>query len=446
MLNSMQIDLYQRLQEFELDDPTHEFGFTRHLMKSHGWKLVYAQRAIDEYKKFVFLAVVADHHAVPSDQVWHAHVLLTESYWEEFCPQVLGRKLHHHPARGGKTEREKFHRLYAQTMVSYRHFFGSPPTDIWSPSDLRFGAELKMQRVNLSNNWVVSKSLPQIPPARLAIILGIATIITMITARSVHADTEYPLGKSWNLSFDQGITIFLISIVLGLTLRYLIRLPYKQPHKPELAIDQVAYLAGGYQRVIELAIVQLVHQGCLHPNVSYRTFSIEKIVTEATPLQQQVIQQVHLTPEFKDLREAEKYQPDFTQKILQQLQQEKLLMQGWPLLMGLSWIIFLLITFLVSFLFLFMSQELRHNLYETLLPPWFIVCIFTLCFFVPSSKTIWGSRVLADLQKNHDVYDVTQRFALYGYSVLSGGTLDDLKQIFSAQAQADSDARGGCGC
>jgi hypothetical protein len=78
MLNAFQAALYQRLQDFELDDPTHEFGFTRHLMKNHGWTLTYAQRAIAEYKKFAFLTVVANHQVAPSDQVdqvWHAHVL-----------------------------------------------------------------------------------------------------------------------------------------------------------------------------------------------------------------------------------------------------------------------------------------------------------------------------------------------------------------------------------
>jgi len=38
---------------------------------------------------------------------------------------------------------------------------------------------------------------------------------------------------------------------------------------------------------------------------------------------------------------------------------------------------------------------------------------------------------------------VTQRFALYSYKVLSGGALDDLKQIFTAE---DEEATaGGCG-
>jgi uncharacterized protein (TIGR04222 family) len=447
MQNTFQNNLYQRLQDFELDDPTHEFGFTRHLMKSQGWTMVYAQRVIVEYKKFAFLAVVANHQVVPSDQVdqvWHSHVLLTQSYWEEFCPQVLGRKLHHHPARGGQTERSEFHDFYVQTIVSYRHFFGSPPTDIWSPPDLRFGAELKMQRVNLINNWVIPKSLPQMPLARSVSILGIATIITMVTARRVNAATEDFLEKYWNLTFEQGIAIWCMSIVLGLMLRYVIRLPLKQPHKPELDIYQIAYLAGGCQRAIELAIVQLVHEGYLSPSVGYRSFSIEKLLpNDATLLQKQVMQQVHLTPEFKDLRGAEKYQTNF---LYQQLQQENLLMKGWPLMIGFSWVILVSITGLSLFMSIFIRQALRESLYEIALPIWFIAFTFTLCCFVLSTKTLWGSRILANLKKNHDVYDVTQRFALYGYTVLSGGALDDLNQIFSAQVQADRDSACGCGC
>lgn len=165
IFNPVQSALYQRLQAFEIDDPTHEFGFTRHLLRNHGWTDAFAQRAIAEYKKFAFLAVVAQHQVVPSDQVdqlWHAHLLLTKSYWGEFCPKILEKNLHHHPTRGGQEERERFHKLYVQTIASYRQYFGEPPTDIWSPPDRRFGADLKMRRINLSENWVIPKFLPYI--------------------------------------------------------------------------------------------------------------------------------------------------------------------------------------------------------------------------------------------------------------------------------------------
>ena len=42
MLHALQAGLYQCLQDFELDDPAHEFGFTRYLIKNQGWTLTYA--------------------------------------------------------------------------------------------------------------------------------------------------------------------------------------------------------------------------------------------------------------------------------------------------------------------------------------------------------------------------------------------------------------------
>ncbi len=450
MLNAFQAALYQRLQDFELDDPTHEFGFTRHLMKNQGWTLTYAQRAIAEYKKFAFLTVVANHYVVPSDQVdqvWHAHVLLTQSYWEEFCPQVLGKKLHHHPARGGRTERAEFHHFYAQTITSYWYFFGSPPEDIWSPPDVRFGAELKMQRVNLSEHWVIPKRLPQL---RLAQPLSAIAIIAFVTVGCVDAGQKSPLGRFVNdLIADHFITILIVSVILGLIVRYLIRIPSKKPQKPQLDIYQMAYLAGGSSRAVELAITQLVYQGYLRPNVRHRTLAIEKALPpEASYLERQVMQQVHQTPNLQSLRQISKYKTDF---LREQLDQEKLLMRGWAGIIAMSFGLFFIITVLGLFVASLASGLLSESLMkiaavvDIITVLWTAIGIITACCFVPSFRTRWGSRILADIKKNHDVYDVMQRFALYGYRVLSGGALDDLKQIFKAQDEEDA-AAGGCGC
>ena len=448
MLNSFQATLYQRLQDFELDDPTHEFGFTRHLMKNQGWTLIYAQRAIAEYKKFAFLTVVANHQAVPSDQVdqvWHSHVLLTQSYWEEFCPKVLGKKLHHHPARGGRAERAEFHYLYAQTIASYRHFFGSPPTDIWSPLDRRFGAELKMQRVSLSEHWVIPKRLPQlnIPKAPVA-----AAIIAFITIGCVNTGKEATLERVLNdVTAEQLVAIFGVSIIFGLVLRYVIRSPSKQPQKPQLNSYEIAYLAGGKARSVELAIAQLVHQGYLRPNVRNRTLAIEKpLPSGATRLEQQVMRQVHHTPEFKSLRQIGKYQTQFLQE---QLEQERLLMTGWAALIGNSFGFFAAISFLGGILVqvVLISLGIKIATIPNIIALqilWGAIGMITICFIVPGGRTRWGSQVLADSRRNHDVYDVTQRFALYGYRVLSGGALDDLKQIF--KAEEEEEASGACGC
>src|SRR5947199_354356 len=78
-----------------------------------------AARAIEEYRRFAFLAVAAGHPVSPSDavdQVWHLHLLYTRSYWVQFCGEVLGKPLHHEPSTGGGGEAAKFDAWYGQTL------------------------------------------------------------------------------------------------------------------------------------------------------------------------------------------------------------------------------------------------------------------------------------------------------------------------------------------
>jgi uncharacterized protein (TIGR04222 family) len=438
MLSPSQAALYQRLQNFELDDPTHELGFTRHLMRNQGWTLTYVYKAIAEYKKFAFLTVVANHQMVPSDQVdqvWHAHILLTQSYWEDFCPKVLGKQLHHHPARGGRTERAEFHRLYAQTIASYRQFFGEPPTDVWSPPDQRFGTELKMQRVNLSDHWVIPKRLPQ--PHFLKVWLIVPSVALSVTACTTTYQIS-PVGNFVSSMLTNWVVMTVgIAILLGLGLRHVIRQPENQPRKPQLDAYQIAYLIGGKSRAVELAIAQLVHQGNLRPNVSNRTLTIAKqSPPESTDLEQQVMNLAHQTSQFKSLRQWNRYQTSF---LRQSLEQQRLLMPLRSTVLGYSFIAFVVATFF----------GLMTGLIGTLptigLLFWILIGIVTGCCYVPSGRTRWGSEMVTDFQRNHDPYDRWHRFALHGYQTLSGGALDDLRQIFAAQEKEDS-ATAGCGC
>ena len=129
------LELAHRIGSYQLDDPAAALTFSERLARDNGWTARFAQRAIQEYKRFAFLSVAAGHPVSPPDavdQVWHEHLIYTESYWKDFCGEVLGKPLHHHPTRGGADESAKFAEWYAQTLASYRKFFGEePPADIW---------------------------------------------------------------------------------------------------------------------------------------------------------------------------------------------------------------------------------------------------------------------------------------------------------------------------
>ncbi|MFK7741149.1 MAG: hypothetical protein AB8H80_12595 [Planctomycetota bacterium] len=133
--------LWQRLQEFEIDVPGAHLTFRQRLARENGWSQEFAQRAIEEYRRFVLLAMTAGHPVTPSDevdQVWHLHLCYTRSYWDDLCAKVLERPLHHGPTLGGGGERAKFDDWYRRTLVSYERRFGVPPADLWPPPHVRF--------------------------------------------------------------------------------------------------------------------------------------------------------------------------------------------------------------------------------------------------------------------------------------------------------------------
>jgi len=110
-------------------------AFASKIARKHGWSAGFARRAIEEYRKFVFLGVTGDSVVTPSkviDTVWHEHVLFTRAY-REFCRDVLGRDFDHHPELVPNDEQTT---LYAQqfdtTLARYRiEFHHAPPADIW---------------------------------------------------------------------------------------------------------------------------------------------------------------------------------------------------------------------------------------------------------------------------------------------------------------------------
>ncbi len=154
--------LYQRVQAFQFDDREAAFPFHARLARENGWSEGYTARVISEYRRFVFLALAAGHPVTPSDQVdqaWHLHLLYTNSYWNRFCGETLGRRLHHGPTQGGASERDKFTDWYLKTLQSYQHWFDrEPPPDIWPPAGVRFGQDIVWQRVNVTQHWVIPYS------------------------------------------------------------------------------------------------------------------------------------------------------------------------------------------------------------------------------------------------------------------------------------------------
>ena len=151
--------LRARIQAFSPDEPGIVFPFSARLARENGWVRAFAERVVEEYRRFLYLAVTAGHPVTPPvavDQAWHLHLTYTRSYWDELCGRVLGRPLHHDPTKGGAAERDKYADWYTRTLDSYRAAFGEePPPDIWPAPAERFSPATRSRGASDATRWAL---------------------------------------------------------------------------------------------------------------------------------------------------------------------------------------------------------------------------------------------------------------------------------------------------
>ncbi len=128
-------DLWARLEAFEFDKGTGSAPFSVKLARAEGWSAGFAARVIEEYRRFLYLTQVSDRQVTPSqivDAAWHMHLTFTRDYWEDLCPNVIGKAVHHQPC-AGEEEMPRYRDQFAATKVLYEAEFGSePPAEIWA--------------------------------------------------------------------------------------------------------------------------------------------------------------------------------------------------------------------------------------------------------------------------------------------------------------------------
>ncbi len=91
--------LWEKIRDFPLDDPGAFLPFSDKQAFNQNWSVSFTQRAIAEYKKFIFLCCVSEMGASPSqvvDEVWHLHLPYTTSCCPCTCCPVPGISLSVH--------------------------------------------------------------------------------------------------------------------------------------------------------------------------------------------------------------------------------------------------------------------------------------------------------------------------------------------------------------
>lgn len=110
-------------------------AFANKLAIKKRWHHTFALRAIQEYKRFVYLGIVSDFIVTPSaviDKVWHQHVLFSKAY-RKFCNEVIRYEFDHNPELVNTGDQTAvFNAQYLDTLKLYKKEFGiEPPEAIW---------------------------------------------------------------------------------------------------------------------------------------------------------------------------------------------------------------------------------------------------------------------------------------------------------------------------
>jgi hypothetical protein len=131
-------NLWNRIENFTMEEENAAFPFSKKLAKEQKWTAEFTNKAIEEYKKFMYLCCVSPCGASPSkivDEVWHLHLTYTVNYWEIFCANILQQKIHHHPSNGNEPDKAKYKNWEINTLALYQNEFEQkPPNEIWLPN------------------------------------------------------------------------------------------------------------------------------------------------------------------------------------------------------------------------------------------------------------------------------------------------------------------------
>ncbi len=127
--------LWHRLEGYSF----HERPLTRSLVDrleeetGHSTDVCYI--LVEEYRRFMYLVGSTGETLAPSpivDVVWQMHANDTKAYFEDFCPRVIGRIIHH-PDDLPPFQDDP---AYLRTLDYYAEEFGRPQVQFWPDPDI----------------------------------------------------------------------------------------------------------------------------------------------------------------------------------------------------------------------------------------------------------------------------------------------------------------------
>ncbi|MEO7988053.1 MAG: hypothetical protein ABI663_00845 [Chryseolinea sp.] len=237
--------LWKKISEFDFDNPMSEYGFSTRLATENFWTIDFTQKAIVEYKKFMYLAGASDLMVSPSeiiDIVWHQHLIFTQSY-SDLC-NIIGKNIQHIPSTHNKEDFEKFKLAKQRTKKLYIDTFGEQPQEIWEFSDMYEAVHLPKSQFKI----------------RTFVIFGILSFIALLAPLYFLLKPVYV--RIDNPYFMQGYLALIVISFVGLEMynkSYLINIV--KGFKPHTFIHQLRPFELVYLKTQQL-------QNVIHGNVN----------------------------------------------------------------------------------------------------------------------------------------------------------------------------------
>lgn len=149
--------LWERVSAFDIAEYAFNYGFALRLATENKWSLSFADAAIEEYKKFMFLAAISEEMISPSvivDTVWHLHLIYSDAY-QSFC-KLLGKEIKHVPSRKQAGEQATFQAAKLLTQKIYEPVFGTMPEAIWKYESMYGSLDLSRTSYTLGKINIVA--------------------------------------------------------------------------------------------------------------------------------------------------------------------------------------------------------------------------------------------------------------------------------------------------
>lgn len=167
--------LWHRLEGYSF----HERPLTRSLIdrlkEETGHEIDTCYTMVEEYRRFMYLVGSTGEHLTPSpivDQVWRAHIADHSAYFDDFCPRIIGRTIHH----PGDLLPVQDDPAYGLTLEYYAQEFGR--------ADVQYWPEPEVTMVNLSQTlmWGVGFLAFVFAAAFSSMLFGIFGMLVLIVS------------------------------------------------------------------------------------------------------------------------------------------------------------------------------------------------------------------------------------------------------------------------